>query len=149
MIHNKWYNPRRSKHDIIVASIIGGAHLFCFIIYLLLPSEMSELRGGGEDAKNVHIVCALFFWVIGKLFEDSSMCVFVCVFPEVWVKKVWARVSEWREWRDWRGNHLRRSRERWGRRRWKSEVLITSFKAPPKKGEKYPGRHTQPHTRYI
>lgn len=53
-------------------------------------------------------------------------------FPEERVKKLWAIVSKWREWRGWRGNHLRRSRERWGQRRWKSKVLIASFKAPPK-----------------
>ena len=40
-----------------------------------------------------HTLYALFFEVIGKLFENSGVAC-VRVFPEVMVKKVWARVSE-------------------------------------------------------
>lgn len=141
MTHTKWYNPRRNKHDIIIASITASAQIFCFIIYLLLPSEMSDAK-----KKKSTVYVPYFLWVIGKLFADSSAAC-VCVFPEVRVKKVWASVSETREWRRWRGNHLRRSRERWGRRRWKSEVLITSFKAPPK-GKSIP-EDTHNHTLAI
>lgn len=74
MTHNKWYNPRRNKHDIIIAGIIASTRLFSFIIYLLLPSEMCEQReGGGEGRLKMHTLFALFLWVIGKVLEGSNV----------------------------------------------------------------------------
>lgn len=128
MTHNKWYNPGRNKHDIIIAAII--TQLFCTIIYLPRLPEMSEQRLlGDEDARIAHTVRPIFT-SYRKAFWGQQCCMCVCFSP----RRGWRRCKrERRERRDRRGNHLRRRRERRGRRRWKREVLKTSFKAPPER----------------
>lgn len=67
-------------------------------------------------------------------------------FPRQGQKLVWAPTSERTSDRGKRGKHLRRRGKRRGRRRWKSQGLITSFKAPPKCPRRYTYIQTHTHT---
>lgn len=81
MTHNKWYNTKWNKHDIIIASINASTELCCFIIYLLRPSEMSEQRESSVCVCVRLCVCTFcwiffFYELLGKLFQPSSLCVY-------------------------------------------------------------------------
>lgn len=62
----------------MITSISACAHIFCFISYLHLPSEISKQETGSKDAKVMQCMCPIFYELLKNLFEDSRVAC-VCI----------------------------------------------------------------------